>query len=140
MQSKPASATTDASDAGARNQAMPGAVGGGNSILRRPQPIRSSGVKLPAFTGKEQWKVWINRFTAVSDRNRWNESERLDELLPRLRGAAGDFVFSQLPGHVLNDYTELIKELNNRYRVIATSKTYGAQFSKRNQKFGETVE
>jgi hypothetical protein len=34
----------------------------------------------------------------------------------------------------------LVKELNSRFRVIETSKTFGAQFSNRGQKAGETVE
>ncbi|KAL3884093.1 hypothetical protein ACJMK2_030315 [Sinanodonta woodiana] len=30
-----------------------------------------SRIKLPAFTGKENWKVGINRFTAVAERSGW---------------------------------------------------------------------
>ena len=52
--------------------------------------------KLPIFTGKEPWNVWFNRFTEVADRRRWSEEDRLDEILPRLQGAAGEFVFGQL--------------------------------------------
>ena len=52
--------------------------------------------KLPIFTGKEPWNVWFNRFTEVADRRRWSEEERLDEILSRLQGTAGEFVFGQL--------------------------------------------
>ena len=96
--------------------------------------------RLPAFTGKETWKVWFNRFSEVADRFRWTDEDRLDELLPRLQGDAGDFVFGQLQPNVRQDYTKLIGELNNRFRVIRTAKTFGAQFSRRCQKQNESVE
>ena len=43
-------------------------------------------IKLPAFTGKEEWKVWINRFEAVDSRKGWTQDEKLDKLLPRIQG------------------------------------------------------
>ena len=97
-------------------------------------------IKLPAFTGKEEWKVWINRFEAVAARKRWSEDEKLDELLPRIQGGAGEFVYSQLPGGILNDYGLLVSELNSRYRVVETSRTFAVKFSNRNQRGGETAE
>ena len=96
--------------------------------------------KLPIFTGKEPWNVWFNRFTEVADRRRWSEEERLDEILPRLQGTAGEFVFGQLRREVRCNYVQLVSELNSRYRVVVTQKTYGAQFSHRNQKANESVE
>ena len=53
---------------------------------------------------------------------------------------AGEFVFGQLSRTVRSNYKTLCKELKNRFRVIETSKTFGVQFSRRNQKIGETVE
>ena len=96
--------------------------------------------KLPPFTGKETWKVWFNRFEEVASRQRWSDDERLDQMIPKLQGVAGEFVFSQLPRSVRSDYKGLCKELKNRFRVVETSKTFGVQFSHRNQKNGETVE
>ena len=96
--------------------------------------------KLPIFTGKEPWNVWFNRFTEVADRRRWSEEERLDEILPRLQGTAGEFLFGQLRREVRCNYVQLVSELNSRYRVVVTQKTYGAQFSHRNQKANESVE
>ena len=55
--------------------------------------VRYDSVKLPNFTGKESWKVWFNRFTEIAERRRWSEEDKLIELLPRLQGAAGEFVF-----------------------------------------------
>lgn len=109
-----------------------------NHDARRVRTNRT--VKLPPFTGKEPWKVWYNRFSEVADRCRWNESRRLDELLPKLQGAAGEFAFGQLTKRVRGNYESLIQELKNRYRVVETAKTFGVQFSRRNQKPAESVE
>ena len=65
---------------------------------------------------------------------------RLDHLLPKLQGKAGDFVYTQLPRRTLASYNDLIKELNCRFRVVETKKTYAARFSQRTQKPGETAE
>ena len=106
----------------------------GDSVLQREI------TKLPIFTGKEPWNVWFNRFTEVADRRRWSNEDRLDELLPRLQGTAGEFVFGQLRRDVRSNYAQLVSELNSRFRVVVTKKTYGAQFSHRNQKANESVE
>jgi len=97
-------------------------------------------LKLPPFNGREEWQVWISRFEIIAHRQRWTQDEKLDNLLPRLEGGAAEFVYSQLPQHVVYDYGLLIGELNNRYRRIETPRTFAAQFSSRNQKNGETAE
>ena len=96
--------------------------------------------KLPPFSGKEEWKVWVSRFEAVAERRKWDEDAKLDNLLPRLQGKAGEFVFSQLPSRTLSNYEELVRELNSRFRVVETQKTFAAKFSQRNQRNDETVE
>ena len=99
-----------------------------------------SNPKLPPFTGKETWKVWFNRFEEVANRQNWSSEEKLDELLPRLQGVAGEFVYAQLSHETRSNYSSLCKEINNRFRVVETSKAFWVQFSHRNQKYGETVE
>lgn len=96
--------------------------------------------KLPPFTGKESWNVWFNRFENVAKRQRWTLDEKLDEILPRLQGIAGEFVYGQLNRDTRSDYKSLCKELSNRFRIVETSKTFWVQFSHRNQKCGETAE
>ena len=64
----------------------------------------------------------------------------MDNLLPRLQGRAGDFVYNQLSEDTLSCYPELIKELNSRFRVVETEKTFAVKFSQRTQKPNETVE
>lgn len=97
-------------------------------------------VKLPAFTGKDEWKVWINRFETIAERHNWNDEQKLDNLLPKLEGSSGEFVYTQLKRDTLRNYRELICELNNRYRVIETPRTFAAKFSKRDQRSNETAE
>ena len=96
-------------------------------------------MKLPPFDGKEDWKVWITRFEAISQRCNWNEDTRLDNLLPRLQGRAGDIVFNQLSYETMSSYSELVKELNSRFRRVETQRTFAAKFSQRAQKQDETV-
>ena len=92
--------------------------------------------KLPLFTGKETWKVWFNRFEKVANRQNWSSAEKLDELLPRLQGVAGEFVYAQLSHETRSNYYSLCKEINNRFRVVETSKAFWVQFSHRSQKYG----
>ncbi|CAG2211272.1 unnamed protein product [Mytilus edulis] len=107
---------------------------------RSDRTVNNSNPKLPAFNGKDDWKVWINRFEAIARRRSWTDEEKLDELLPRIQGEAGDFVFTQLPTGVLERYTELVRELSYRYRVIENEKSFKARFARRNQKPGEKAE
>ena len=78
------------------------------------------GLKVPPFNGKEDWKTLVNRFEAIAERRNWTEESKLDNLLPKLQGKAGDFVFTQLSKDALNCYRELIKELNSRFREVET--------------------
>ena len=96
--------------------------------------------KLPPFTGKEAWNIWFNRFEDVANRQRWSLERRLDEILPRLQGAAGEFAYGQLSQADRSNYRHLCKELASRFRVVETTRAFQAQFSRRNQKYGESVE
>ena len=84
--------------------------------------------------------MWINRFEAIAERRHWNEETKLDNLLPQLQGKAGDFVFTQVTKQALSNYSELVKELNSRFRVVETEKTFAAKFSQRRQRADEKVE
>lgn len=126
--------TTSDEDSDGHEEPVAHEVGDQNPVRR------SSYAKLPAFNGKELWKIWFARFEAVAKRNRWSDGEKLDELLPRLQGPAGEFVYGQLTDACRGRYPDLVKELNARFRVVETAKTFGAQFSNRTQKSGETPE
>ena len=107
---------------------------------RRQQSPVGYGFKLPPFNGKEERRVWINRFEAIAERRQWDNDTKLDNLLPKLQGTAGDFVFTQLPRRTLSSYTELVKELNSRFRIVETKRNFAAKFSQRVQRQNETVE
>ena len=101
---------------------------------------QSGSTRLPPFMGKESWIVYYNRFQEIADRKGWNDEQCLDELLPRLQGGAGEFVFNQLSRHIRQDYRALIKELNSRFRVIENPRTFQIKFSHRDQLPNESVE
>lgn len=111
-----------------------------DSSRERNHSVRSRHVRLPSFTGTEEWEVWHNRFSDVARGRGWTMREKLAELLPLMWGAAGEFVFGQLTQETRSDYQTLVSELNTRFRVIRSTKTYGVQFSHRNLKAGETAE
>ena len=97
--------------------------------------------KIPPFTGQgDTWKVWLNRFNDVAQRWGWSTEDKLNELLPRLQGQAGDFVYGQLNPHVRGSFKMLTKELECRFRKVETTGTFRTQFSHRRQKMGESVE
>lgn len=96
-------------------------------------------MKLPPFTGEDDLKVWFNRFKTVAKRQHWTRVQKLDQLLPRLLGKAGDFVFGQLSQEKIDNYEVLVEELNNRFSTIETARSYKLQFNRRDQKPGETA-
>ena len=104
------------------------------------QPRNSENIRIPSFTGKEDWLVWLARFEAIADRHNCNDEDKLDHLLPRIEGHAADFLFGQLPKVTLSNYQDLIHEMHTRFRVIETPRAFAAKFSRRNQKVGETAE
>ena len=101
---------------------------------------RGNSSRLPPFTASEPWKVWFNRFRDVARLKRWTCDEKLAELLPKLQGKAGEFVYGQLSRDVRSDYKLLTEELEHRFHKVETTRTYAALFSNRTQKSGETVE
>ena len=109
-------------------------------MRRRVSGYSQPNFKIPPFTGKEDWAVWIAKYEAIARRYRWGEEDKLDNLLPRIEGQASEFVFCQLPPDALDDYEFLVSELTRRYRVVETNRSFAAKFSRRNQRHGETAE
>ena len=102
-------------------------------------PVTHS-IKIRAFTGKEDWEMWIARFEAIANRCRWSEDDKLLHLLPRLEGEAADFAFVQLPSSVVDEYDILIPEMDHRFRSIETARSRAAKFNRRRQKPDERIE
>ena len=127
----------------AQNHVMPERNWVSPDRLNRYSPYNrgtSGSVKMPAFTGKEDFSTWITRFETIAKRFNWSIDDKLDNLLPRIEGQAAEFVFSQLPPHILEDYRELVQEMHSRYRVVETARSFAVQFSRRSQKYGESIE
>ena len=111
----------------------------GSDLVRMVHSRRSP--KLPPFTGLgESWNVCLNRFNDVARSRGWTAAEKLDELLPRLQGQAGEFVYGQLSTRTRESFKGLSKELECRFRKIETAGTFRKKFSQRRQKVGESIE
>lgn len=134
------SSSSDNFDSGSEDNGGSSSIHSRHLGIPRHRGKDNNGVRCPPFTGSEHWNIWFGRFETVADRQGWSYIQRLDELLPKLQGSARDFVFGQLSRDTRNNYKVLIKELNNRYRVVETTKTSAAKFSRRNQNSEETAE
>lgn len=97
-------------------------------------------IKLPAFTGSEKWNVWYGRFEDVAKARQWSQEERRVELMQRLHGDAGEFVYDQISSSIRSNYEKLVTELSNRFRTVETPKAFIGKFSRRTQKPNERVE
>ena len=103
---------------------------------QRPRDL----MKVPAFDGKEEWRVWVTRFETIADRLQLDEDQRLDHLLQRLEGQAATVAFTLLPPAVLHNYRDLKAELSSRFQLVETTKIFEARFTRRNQRHDESVE
>ena len=99
-------------------------------------------VKIQPFKGKgvESWPVWYNRFSEAAERRGWCIERQLDELLMRMQGEAAEFVYGQLKSHIRNDYKMLVAELNSRFNLVETEKSFRIKFAHRDQKVNELPE
>ncbi|MES9879992.1 MAG: hypothetical protein ABW185_03835 [Sedimenticola sp.] len=108
----------------------------------RQTTVTTGHTKLPKFTGegKCSWKVWLARFTTVAEIHNWDENTCLSELVQHLDGSAADFVFDQISADCRFDYKRLVREMNSRFLMEETRKTYRIQFGRRTQRHRESVE
>jgi hypothetical protein len=111
------SSSAEDSDQEQRARSTASAYSSSPTRRTRHRDRRHGNAKLPVFTGKEQWKVWYNRFNEVAERRGWSDEDKLDELLPLIQGAAGEFVYGQLSHHTRSTYKLLTAELSSRYMM-----------------------
>jgi len=69
----------------------------------RDAPVRCPPIKISSFSGSEDWATWITQFEVIAHRFMWSEEEMLDQLLPRIKGPAAQFVFSKLRQDILDN-------------------------------------
>ena len=65
---------------------------------------------------------------------------KLDSLLQKMEGDAGEFVYDQLPSRVREDYKLLTSELAKRFKTVENKDTFEARFDNRNKKASESIE
>ena len=95
--------------------------------------------KLPNFSGgpDENIEVWITQFD--ESLHFLNDAEKLQEMLPKFRETAADFVFGQLTYAERSDYQTLLSQLELRFKTIETPRMFRIQFENRKQRVGESV-
>ena len=120
--------------------APPGGLGEGRVHGLEPTAKLKTNFKIPSFTGKTKWKVWINRFEMIAQTRGWSKEERLRELLPRLDDEAASFVFDELPTEIRESYDGLIQELGLRFRIVEDRFMYQDLFRKCQQDKDQSIE
>ena len=94
--------------------------------------------KYSTYNGTKNFRVWYKQFRFAA--KGLPREEKLEALLQVMRDGAAEFVFDQLTSKTIKNYHRVVEELAHRYRKVENPKTYGAMFSKRNQKTGEALE
>ena len=79
------------------------------------------------FDGKTTWKSFFQPFEALAQACQWDNNEKLFRLTSCLRGEAAEYAFGQLPPEALQDFTQLEKALEARYKEKRTSSSYLAE-------------
>ena len=104
--------------------------------IERPQ---RSIPKLSNFSGgtNENIEVWITQFD--ESLHFLSDAEKLQEMLPKFRDTAADFVFGQLTYTERSDYETLLSQLELRFKTIETPRMFHIQFENRKQRVGESV-
>ena len=108
------------------------------SSQKRCRAPRSGRLVPPFTTKKESWTVWFAWFKAIADDNSWSGPERLSVLLPKLQGAAGEYVFEVLPKRIKSDYRKLVQKLDACYCNVESKQNYRRQLTGISQKPGES--
>ena len=97
--------------------------------------LHKTDCKLPAYTGSEKLKVWLNRFESVAKLSNWTAKEKLQHLLPRIQGNAADYVFGTIAS-----YDNLIAEIESRFGTLENTRVYKTQFNNKKQAKDESIE
>ena len=79
------------------------------------------------LAGKQPGKRFFQPFEALAQACQWDNNEKLFRLTSCLRGEAAEYAFGQLPPEALQDFTQLEKTLEARYKEKCTSSSYLAE-------------
>ncbi len=94
--------------------------------------------KLPNFSGgpDDNIEVWITQF--YESLHFLSDVDKLQEMLPKFRDIASDFVFGQLSYAERSDYQSLLSQLELRFKTVETPRMFQMHFDKRKQTVGES--
>ena len=95
-------------------------------------------MSLPQFNGKTKWQTFLRQFEAIARSCGWDEEEKLNYLTASLTGDAAEFAF-ELPLDVIEDYRLLVRNLDQRFRLIKSRETWQQEFYTRHLKSKETT-
>ena len=104
-----------------------------------PPPYQEK-LRIQSFTGKEDWRVWLGKFSALTERFCYSQEDKLTELLQLFDGPAAEFVFMHLPSWMLHDFQALVYEVGMRFRVVKSTKAFAAEFARCEQQLNESLE
>ncbi len=109
-----------------------------SELETRNRSRNSFRLNLPQFNGKGKWETFSCQFEAIARSCGWNDTEKLNHLLATLSGDATDFAF-ELEPHMIEEYDEIMNELEQRFIVIQSADTWKQEFSSRALKSNETA-
>lgn len=95
-------------------------------------------MKVDQYTGKSDLLDYLQHFERVSAWNKWSSQDKAMQLAMALGGDARS-VLTDLPAWVINDYSQLVKALKQRFSPEGREVTYKAEFRRRTRLTGETV-
>ncbi|KAK3090718.1 hypothetical protein FSP39_014054 [Pinctada imbricata] len=117
------------------NVPTPGQV---NSHVQSPAFDRRREIKPATYDGSGNWLDYKSHFQSVSKINRWTDDDKGLYLAASLRGHA-QAVLGDLPDSKKDDYTSLIKALEDRFLPPNQTELYRVQLRERRKRATETI-
>ena len=118
----------------------PKVVGPNNSTVneKRSNTVRTG--PIPKFTGEsENWNVWYNRFLSIGRDRDWTEADCLSEMKLLLVGTAGNYVYGELSYETRENYTLLVRALQEQFSEINLPEVRQQEFEERDQRPSESM-
>jgi len=95
-------------------------------------------LKLERFDGRTEIEAFLKRFDVCARRNKWDDEEKLDQLICSL-SAPADQVLWDFESSTVRTCADLIQRLRSRYGSIDQATLFQAQLASRRQKEGEDL-
>ena len=95
--------------------------------------------KLSTYDGTSDWKAYQLQFTHTATRFKWDDQQKIDNLLLCLRGKALKF-FSTRQSSVQNNFTQMMEQLSRRFGNKELPNSIRRQLQDVKQTMEETIE